>query len=80
MLAVNSRLQSGWKVYVAFSSQMYNVDSNLSLFFFFLLPHLTIPTLVLGVLHPAEQQMKSAHVIYRQRFLLKNNCGDRGWA
>lgn len=49
-------------------------------FFFFKLPHLTIPTLVLGVLHPAEQQMKSAHVIYRQRFLLKNNCGDRGWA
>lgn len=78
MLAVNSRLQGGWKVYVTFSSQMYNVDSNVSLFF--LLPHLTIPTLVLGVLHPAEQQMKSAHVIYRQRFLLKNNCGDRGWA
>lgn len=28
----------------------------------------------------SEQQMKSTHVIYRQRFLLKNNCGDRSWA
>lgn len=45
-----------------------------------LLPHLAVPTQVLQGLTAAEQQMKSTHVIYRQRFLLKNNCGDRGWA
>lgn len=34
----------------------------------------------LGGLAATEQQMKSTHVIYRQCFLLKNNCGDRDWA
>lgn len=43
-----------------------------------LLPHLPVPTQ--GLRGLTEQQMKSTHVIYRQRFLLKNNCGDHGWA
>lgn len=34
----------------------------------------------LGGLTATEPQMKSTHVIYRQCFLLKNNCGDRDWA
>lgn len=42
-------------------------------------PPTAVPTQVLKGLTATEQQMKSTHVIYRQRFLLKNNCGDRGW-
>lgn len=38
------------------------------------------PDGALGGLTATEPQMKSTHVIYRQCFLLKNNCGDRDWA
>lgn len=41
---------------------------------------LRYPGRALGGLTATEPQMKSTHVIYRQCFLLENNCGDRDWA
>lgn len=38
------------------------------------------PGRALEGLTATEPQMKRTHVIYRQCFLLKNNCGDRDWA
>lgn len=37
------------------------------------------PGRALGGLTATEPRMKSTHVIYRQCFLFKNNCGDRDW-
>lgn len=41
---------------------------------------ITLPPQVCRGLTASPQQMKSTHVIYRQRFLLQNNCGERGRA